>query len=141
MAIHDAIEDVHDAPGAREAVAAFGTEVVGIVEACTNADTEPRPPPRERKAACLAHLGEADRSVLLVSASDKLHNARAIVADLRRHGQAMWDRFSAPRVDTLGYDRALVAAFRANPAHRADLVGELDRTVIQMEALAEEEPA
>jgi hypothetical protein len=42
----------------------------------------------------VAHLATADRSALRVSAADKLHNARAIVADLRRVGPAVWDRFN-----------------------------------------------
>lgn len=69
--------------------------------ACTDSDAHPKPPWRARKERYLAHLAGADRSVLLVSASDKLHNARAIVADLRRHGAALWDRFTAPREASL----------------------------------------
>ncbi len=134
--LHDAIEDVHYAPGARATVAGFGPEVLRIVEACTDADTEPKPPWRERKEAYLARLATADRPILLVSASDKLHNARAIVADLRRHGDATWARFTASQADVLWYYRSLVMAYRANPAHVVDLVDELDRTVIEMERLA-----
>ena len=134
--LHDAIEDVHYMFGARETVAAFGPEVLRIVEACTDADTKRKPPWRKRKTAYLAHLAEADRPILLVSASDKLHNARAIVADLRRDGDALWARFNAPKAGTLWYYRALVTAFRANPAHVVDLTDELDRTVTEMERLA-----
>ena len=63
------------------------------------------------------HLAEADRAILLVSASDKLHNARAIVGDLRTIGDQLWGRFNASRDDTLWYYRALVDAYRGNPAH------------------------
>jgi len=134
--LHDAIEDVHYAPGARETVEGFGPEVLRIVEACSDSKTAPKPPWADRKKAYLAHLGEADRSVLLVSASDKLHNARSIVADLRRDGDAVWERFNATKAESLWYYRALVAAFRGNPQDASDLVDELDRTVIQMEELA-----
>ena len=41
--------------------------------------------------------------MLLVSGSDKLHNARAIVSDLQRIGTAVFDRFSASQADTLWY--------------------------------------
>lgn len=74
--------------------------------------------------------------MLLVSASDKLHNARAIVGDLRVIGAKVWKRFNAPRQGQLWYYRALVTAFRANPAHNPALVAELDRTVTEMERLA-----
>jgi GTP pyrophosphokinase len=56
---------------------------------------QPKPPWRDRKAAYLDRLaGEDDPDVLLVSACDKLHNARAIIADLRAIGSALWDRFT-----------------------------------------------
>jgi hypothetical protein len=71
-----------------------------------------------------------------VAASDKLHNARSIVADLRRTGDAAFERFSVSRQETLAYYRALVTTFRANPVHNPDLVAELDRVVTEMENLA-----
>ena len=134
--LHDAIEDIRPVEAARAAVGRFGPEVLRIVESCTQADSAPKRPWRDRRERYVRHLGDADRSVLLVSASDKLNNARAIVADLRMIGEAVWDRFSAPREDTLWYYRALVTAFRGNPAHNPALVDELDRVVTEMERLA-----
>ena len=134
--LHDAIEDVHYAPGARATVAAFGPEVLRIVEACTDAHTYPKPPWKARKTAYIEHLADADRSVLLVSASDKLHNARSMAMDHRRVGAALWGRFKASKDETLWNYRALVTAFRANPAHPGELVDELDRTVTELERLA-----
>jgi (p)ppGpp synthase/HD superfamily hydrolase len=67
----------------RATIGCFGAEVLRIVEGCTDADRDPKPAWRPRKEAYVAHLAEADRAILLVSASDKLHNARAIVGDLR----------------------------------------------------------
>jgi hypothetical protein len=58
-----------------------------------------------------------------------------VVADLRTIGDAVWARFTAPRDESLWYYRALVGAFRANPAHHPALVEELDRTVTEMEGL------
>lgn len=136
--LHDAIEDVTPTAQARAAVWAFGPEVGRIVEACTDSDAHPKPPYRARKEAYLARLAGEDHGALLVSASDKLHNARAIVADLRRHGASVWARFTPTREEALWYYRALVDAFRANPVHPADLVDELDRTVTEMERLAEQ---
>ena len=73
---------------------------------------------------------------MLVSAADKLHSVRSIVADLRRSGDAVLDRFNVSGAETLAYYRALVTAFRENPAHNRYLVDELDRTVSEMERLA-----
>jgi (p)ppGpp synthase/HD superfamily hydrolase len=133
--LHDVIEDVEPTERARAAVADFGPEVLRIVEACTDSDVHPKPPWNERKRHYLAHLHEADRAILLVSASDKLNNARAIVTDLHRVGPAVWDRFTADNEDKLWYYRSLVDAFRANPAHGPALIDELDRVVTEMESL------
>jgi (p)ppGpp synthase/HD superfamily hydrolase len=134
--LHDAIEDVQPTDRARAAVAAFGPEVLRIVEGCTDSDSHPKPPWRERKEAYIAHVVERDAAILLVSAADKLHNSRSIVSDLRRFGPATWDRFNGGRDGSLWYYRTLVGAFRANPAHPRELVDELDRTVTEMEAQA-----
>jgi (p)ppGpp synthase/HD superfamily hydrolase len=134
--LHDAIEDVQPTEEARAAVAEFGERVLHIVEGCTDSDSHPKPPWRARKEAYVAHVREADASVLLVSAADKLHNARSVVADLRRYGPSTWERFNGGRDGSLWYYRALVDAFCANPVHRPDLVEELDRVVREMEALA-----
>jgi len=94
--LHDSIEDCGvKFPGGVEALrahirASFGPAVLAIVEGCTDAETLPKPPWRARKAAYLAHLVTASPSVRLVSCSDKLHNARAIVSDLRVMGNALF---------------------------------------------------
>jgi (p)ppGpp synthase/HD superfamily hydrolase len=109
--LHDAIEDC----GAeQEAVirARFGPRVGAIVRACTDAEVSPKPPWRARKEACLAHLEHAPTEALLVSACDKLHNARAILADLRAEGPSVFARFTAGQKGTLWYYAALAAAFR-----------------------------
>ena len=139
--LHDAIEDGQPTEAARKTVWSFGDEVGRIVEGCTDADTHPKPPWRERKEAYLASLATEDRSILLVSASDKLHNARSIIRDLRGVGEELWERFNAPKDQTLWYYRSLVTAYRSNPAHTPGLIDELDRTVTEMEALAAEASA
>jgi (p)ppGpp synthase/HD superfamily hydrolase len=133
--LHDAIEDIQPTDAARATVASFGERVLAIVEGCTDADIHPKPPWRQRKERYHAHLREADASVLLVSAADKLHNARTLVADLRRHGGRVWERFNAGRDDSHWNYRSLVAAFRANPAHDRHLVDELERVVNELEAI------
>ena len=55
----------------------------------------------------LAGLETADKQSLRVSAADKLHNARALVADLRREGPGTLTRFNAPPVDQLWYYQSL----------------------------------
>ena len=111
--LHDAIEDQGGPATRAEIRHRFGEHVVDIVDGCTDAETVPKPPWRQRKEAYVAHVGDASSSVRLVSAADKLHNARSILADYRQLGEALWDRFRGGRDGTLWYYRALVDAFRA----------------------------
>jgi hypothetical protein len=71
--------------------------------------------PREqaRKEAYLEHLRGADEDILRVSLADKVHNARAILRDLRKAdvGEKIWDRFSQPKDQTLWYYRSLADMF------------------------------
>lgn len=142
--LHDAIEDGLPTDAARATVWRFGDEVGRIVEGCTDGVPGPdgrKPPWLERKTAYLANVTTEDHSVLLVSGSDKLHNARSIVRDLRGVGEEVWGRFSAAKADTLWYYRHLVTAYRENPAHTPALIDELDRTVAEMERLAGNRPS
>ena len=132
--LHDAVEDQGGQPRLEEIRARYGEDVAAIVWGCTDADTVPKPPWRERKEAYVAHLAEATPSIRLVSSADKLHNARSILLDLRTLGPALWDRFTGGRDGTLWYYRALADAFlRLSPGPLAD---ELARTVGEIERLA-----
>lgn len=132
--LHDAVEDAGGLPTLDMIRTRFGAEVADIVDGCTDAYEEPKPAWRPRKEAYLAHLATAAPSVRLVSNSDKLHNARSILSDLRVHGPALWGRFTAPKEGTLWYYRSLVQAFASHG--RSRLVDELDRTVTKVEDLA-----
>lgn len=108
--LHDAIEDCGAAHGPL-IEARFGPRVAAVVRACSDTDVQPKPPWTARKEAYLAHLEHADLDALLVSCADKLHNARAIAADLRTHGPAMLARFNAPAGGTAWYYGALAEVF------------------------------
>ena len=135
--LHDAVEDQGGQPVLQDIRQRFGDRVAEIVDGCTDAYGEPKPPWRERKEAYIAHLSTASASVLLVSISDKTHNARAILADYRRIGEDLWGRFSGGRDGTLWYYRELVKAYRANNLDRlSELVDEFDRIVSALEPAA-----
>jgi (p)ppGpp synthase/HD superfamily hydrolase len=133
--LHDAIEDQGGAATREEIRRRFGDRVTMIVDGCTDAETIPKPPWRARKEAYVAHVAHAPVEVRLVSSADKLHNARAILSDYRQVGEAVWARFSGGKAGTLWYYRALVTTFRA--VEVTPLVEELDRTVSELERLAE----
>jgi len=126
--LHDAVEDQGGAPTLALIRARFGPRVAAIVEACSDTDETPKPPWRQRKAAYLAHLRDPalPEGALRVSLADKLHNARAIRADLRA-GHDVFARFNAPREDQAWYYDALATTF----AERAPgpMAAELRRVV------------
>ena len=132
---HDAVEDQGGPATRAEIHRRFGDQVATLVDGCTDAETVPKPPWRGRKDAYVSHIGGASASVHLISAADKLHNARSLLADYRQVGEALWDRFRGGRDGTLWYYRALVDAFRA--AGPTPLVEELERTVGELERLAD----
>jgi GTP pyrophosphokinase len=134
--LHDAVEDAGGLPTLELIRERFGSAVADIVDGCTDSYEEPKPLWRDRKEKYIAHLANASPSVRLVSNSDKLHNARSILSDLRVHGPALWGRFTAPKEGTLWYYRSLVQAFASHG--RTPLVNELDLTVREIHTLAGE---
>ncbi|MBI2949242.1 MAG: HD domain-containing protein [Verrucomicrobia bacterium] len=134
--LHDAVEDAGGPKRLDDIRARFGVKVADIVRGCTDSDAIPRPPWRERKAAYLEHLPEASDSVRLVSAADKLHNARALLRTYRKIGETVFERYSGGKGGTLWYYRTLVNVFQA--AGPRSIAEELDRVVAEIEALAKE---
>ena len=137
--LHDAVEDQGGAPTREEIRRRFGDAVAAIVDGCTDTDQTPKPPWRQRKEAHLAHLRTASPAVRLVAAADKLHNARSVLADYREHGEAIWAHFRGGRAGTLWFYRAM--ADTLGGAGSTPLVDELDRTVSELERLADATPA
>jgi (p)ppGpp synthase/HD superfamily hydrolase len=135
--LHDTVEDCGGAERLRDIRERFGDDVARIVDGCTDTYETPKPPWMERKRNYIEHLKGSDSSTRLVSASDKLHNTRAILAELRRHGLEVFERFAGKKEGTLWYYRALVTAFRCHGDH-ADLIDELDRVVSEIEEFVEE---
>lgn len=136
--LHDAVEDQGGEPTSELIRQYFGQEVYIIVKGCTDATVIPKPPWRARKEAYIEHVRQAPHSVKLVSAADKLHNARSILADLELVGAELWERFGGGKDGTLWYYRALVEAFRIGESATSvtRLVDELDRSVREIERRA-----
>lgn len=121
--LHDVVEDC----GAIHAAiirAQFGDAVADIVDACTDgtaenkskAATDPEGSKRdwlERKLTYIRHLRDAPDATLLVSACDKLHNARAIVQDLEdpHVGSKVFERFTGGMMESLSYYQSLAEIF------------------------------
>ena len=128
--LHDAVEDQGGKPRLREIRRKFGPRVARIVEGCTDSDVEPKPPWLERKMGYLRYLRHADSSVRLVSAADKVYNARETLEDLRTHRAALWKRFKGGKQGTLWYYREVGKILRRKGPKK--LAAELDRVVREL---------
>ncbi len=129
--LHDAVEDQGGARTLEQIRRTFGDRVADIVDACSDSDVVPKPPWRERKEAYIQHLKSAGSSTLRVSLADKLHNARAILFDLRNHGGKIWQRFSTESADDqLWYYGELARVFGDRAP--SPMAAELDRTVAEI---------
>jgi (p)ppGpp synthase/HD superfamily hydrolase len=129
--LHDVVEDCGGMPRLREVRKMFGARVAGIVEGCTDSFGDPKPEWIERKKEYLREVTHADSETRLVSASDKLHNVRTILADHRQNGEAIWKRFSGKKDGTLWYYRALSDEYRRRGANR--ITRELELAVEELE--------
>jgi GTP pyrophosphokinase len=125
--LHDAVEDQGGRPRLEDIRARFGDAVAKIVEDCTDSWSEPKEPWVDRKQAYIQHARRLTGPSLRVSAADKVHNAYAILRDLRNIGERAWERFNATPDDVLAYYESLVRAYRE--AGGGVLVDELDRIV------------
>lgn len=142
--LHDAIEDAGVKP--KQIRRRYGRKVSRTVKACTEtidgklprASKAPRDAStwRVRKQEAIDHLAAPDvpEPVLRVKAADALANARSIVADLRRTGPEVWQRFHAGAVDQLWYYRSLTVILSAR--HPGVLSDELRAAVTEMEQLS-----
>lgn len=138
--LHDAVEDQGGRPTLEAIRTRFGDEVATIVAGCTDTDEIHKPSWRPRKERYIAHLRAAPYSVRLVSAADKLHNARSVLADYRELGEPLWSRFTGNRDGTLWFYPAVTQALRdalqPGETELGALVHELERTVTALEAAA-----
>ncbi len=131
--LHDAIED--QGAEAREQIREkLGQPVLAIIEACTESDTFPKPPWRERKEAYVKQVEAASVPALLVMVADKLQNSRALLRRLKLQGAQGWG--SPGREEKVWYLQRLVEAMRRRLTH---LEQETDHpTLVSLDLLIDE---
>ena len=132
--LHDAVEDQGGIPTLEKIRDSFGDVVADIVDHCTDSYKDPTPEWRLRKEKYVASITEKPLDATLVSCADKLHNARAILSDLRSLGDELWKRFTGGKEGTLWYYRSLAAAFDDTLGN--SLSEELKRTVNEINDLS-----
>jgi (p)ppGpp synthase/HD superfamily hydrolase len=135
--LHDTVEDHGGKPRLDDVERQFGPNVARMVEGLSDTlaeDHDKKEGWEARKNAYLVRLRTEPEDVLLISAADKLYNAKAILDDLREIGPAVWDRFKRGPKEQLWYFHSLLEIFQARLKIR--MVGELKRVVDEISYLA-----
>ena len=135
--LHDAAEDHGGLARLRDIEHNFGSNVARMVEGLSDSlseDAGDKQPWLERKRAYLARLREEEADVQLISAADKLYNARAILEDYRLIGAEIWKRFKRGRGDQFWYFEELVKIFKLAGTNR--IVEELGRVVEELREIS-----
>lgn len=104
--LHDIAENCGGEARLTEIAHQFGPRVAHIVRGCSDsilAVDQEKAPRHERKEAHIAKLKKSDADILLVTAADKTHNARAIASDAQTIGVQIWERFNGTREEILSY--------------------------------------
>ena len=139
--LHDAVEDQGGIKTLDRIRDHFGSEVAEIVDHCTDAYEDTKPEWRQRKETYVDEVPNMPATAALVSCADKLHNARAILSDLREVGDELWGRFTGGKNGTRWYYSSLVEAFDDvedfDEVFPNRLKDELRRTVEEIEKLAQ----
>lgn len=123
--LHDTVEDTEVTLAQIREV--FGERVAEIVEGCSEPDRNDIW--EARKQHTVAYLKTAPRAVQLITAADKLHNLRSMIADYAAQGEALWSRFKRGRTETAWYYRAVIASIKEGELRDHPLLCELDETV------------
>lgn len=138
--LHDTVEDYGGWPRLEDVKQNFGPNVARMVEGLTDSfveDTDSKAPWRPRKEDYVTRLRREPPDVQLISAADKLYNAKAILDDYRQIGPNIWKRFKRGRADQLWYFNALLEVFKSSGVGR--IVAELERVVNDLTLISERE--
>jgi (p)ppGpp synthase/HD superfamily hydrolase len=135
--LHDAVEDHGGALRLQDMRANFGDEVARMVEGLSDSlaeDSEHKEPWEQRKQAYVDRLRGEPADVRLISAADKLYNARSILEDYRKIGPEIWKRFKRTRDLQIWYFESLLKQFKTGEKLR--IVDELERVVDELKELS-----
>ena len=123
--LHDVPEDCGGQVMLEEIEALFGPRVAEIVAGCSDTLVEDRGDKPDWRVRKQGHIDEikasSDMGLHLVTAADKLHNARAIVTDLENDGSIVWNRFNAGQEDILWYYTEMLKVLKSKSVSKTIL--------------------
>jgi len=135
--LHDAAEDHGGQPRLVDIEHNFGAEVARMVDGLSDSlaeDPNNKAGWEERKKQYVTRLAGEPADVQLISAGDKLYNARAILDDYRKIGPEVWARFKRGRDAQIWYFRELLKVFKKSGANR--IVEELERVTNELDLIS-----
>ena len=139
--LHDAVEDEGGLPRLRDIEQNFGQGVARMVEGCSDSfevDSNKKQDWETRKRFYIERLPNESQGTLLVSAADKLYNARTMLEDYRNIGAEVWKRFKRGRREQLWYFNELLKVYGQKCPNRR-LVEELKRVITELTQLSKAE--
>jgi GTP pyrophosphokinase len=131
--LHDAAEDHGGATRLRDVEVNFGSDVSRMVAGLSDTlveDPHQKESWEQRKQAYLDRLRQEPTDVQLISAADKLYNAKSILDDYRTIGPEIWARFKRGRRLQLWYFNQLIAIFKQSGTNR--IVAEFEHVVAEL---------
>ncbi len=138
--LHDAVEDHGGHTRLEDVRQNFGDNVATMVEGLSDTlseDSSNKEPWEARKEHYLARLPTESPETQLISAADKLYNARTMLDDYRKSGAKIWGRFKRGRDQQLWYFNEMLKVFKSAGTNR--IVEELDRVVAELSELSKQE--
>ena len=137
--LHDIVEDTEVT--AAQVVAEFGAAVADLVDKVSERKHVDgvKLPWLGRKKDLIARLAAAGPLAAAVKSADALHNCQSLLADLRRHGEAVWRNFRGSPDEQLWFFETLAAVLR-NGLGSHPLSDELDAAVAELVTWHREHP-
>ena len=137
--LHDAVEDHGGAGRLADIAHNFGPAVAHMVKGLSDTlaeDPSEKEPWEQRKQGYLDRLRQEPPEVQLISAADKLYNARTVLDEFRVMGAEVWKRFKRGRNQQIWYYRELLRIFKDSSSNR--IVDEFERVLEQLERTSDD---
>ena len=135
--LHDAVEDHGGAARLEDIRQNFGDNVARMVEGLSDTlaeDENFKEPWEQRKKAYIERVRGEQDDVRLISAADKLYNARSILEDYRVIGPEIWKRFKRSRDLQIWYYETILTVFKS--AGNMRIFDELERVVAELKQIS-----
>jgi (p)ppGpp synthase/HD superfamily hydrolase len=135
--LHDAVEDHGGLPRLEHIRADFGDDVAHMVEGLSDSFAEDESVKENwegRKSSYVGRLRSEPPDVQLISAADKLYNARTILDEYRAIGPRVWERFKRGRDQQMWYFGELLKLFKSAGTNR--IVDEFERVVAELGSIS-----